>query len=221
MIMGKRRFSPGCEMIVRPSGSGLETRLVLAVAMLTMVICGSAIVLRNTTATAKEVPTWQVDAFKDLRAEELATFNGLHTAAPEIEIFHEDEDSRWPTVDELASDLIPPFVQDAAWEKNGSLGWTRTIISTQDKHIALYVGHPREVSKSGSFMLVMLHDHVKKEGNAGAASHAPYEVWIHTSPAAETPTMVTDQALINKGWREVVARRGEEETMRTKKDYVQ
>ena len=72
----------------------------------------------------------------------------------------------------------------------------------------------------GSFLLVMLHDHVKKEGNAGAAAHVPYEIWLHASPVAETPSMVTDQSLINKGWREVVARKGESETLRTKEDYV-
>ncbi len=224
MIMGKRYSTPVCEEVVRPSGSGLETRMVFAVALLTVIICGGAILFRSTGATAKVVLAWQVDAFSDLRGEELAIFNGLHTAAPEIELFHEDKgenDGGWPTVDQLAGELIPPFVHDAAWEKNGALGWTRSIISTQDKHIALYVGHPRDGAKSGSFLLIMLHDHVKKEGNAGAAVHAPYEVWIHASPIADIPTMVTDQALISKRWREVVARKGEDETRRTKGEYLQ
>lgn len=220
MIMGKANRRPYCDVVVRPSGSGTETKLVVLVALLVLVTCGSFIVLRNTTATAKSIPTWQIDAFKDLRAEELAIFNELHTAAPEIEIFHEDEGSRWPSVDELAADFVPPFVQDAAWEKNGRMGWSRNIISTQDKHIALYVGHPGDASKTGSFMLVMLHDHVKKEGNASGATHAPYEVWLHPSPAADIPTMVTDQALINKGWREIVARKGEDEARRTKEEYI-
>jgi len=215
-------MSPGCVKVVRPSGTGLETRLVLMVALLTVLICGGSILLRNTSSAIRETPDWQIDAFKDLRTEELATFNGLYTAAPEIELFHEDVGSRWPTVDELESDFIPPFVQDVAWEQNGSIEWTHSIISTSSKHIALYVGHPRQEALSGSFLLVMLHDHVKKEGNAGAISHAPYEIWLHVSPAADIPSMVTDQALINKGWREVVARRGEDEMKRTKgEDYLQ
>lgn len=220
MIQGKGTPNAACEVVVRPAGSGLETRLVLAVALLTILICGGAIVLRNTAATAKEVPAWQVDAFKTLRAEELAVFNGLQTAALEIDMYHEDE-AGWPTVDELAADYISPFVRDAAWEQNGKIAWTRNIISTQDKHIALYVGHPANTERSGSFMLLMLHDHMKKEGNAGGVAHAPYEVWIHASPVAEIPTMITDQSLISKGWREVVARKGEQETRRTKGEYVQ
>lgn len=220
MIMGKKYSTPVCEVVVRPSGAGLETRMVFAVALLTIIICGSVILFRSSGATAKVIPAWQVDAFSDLRGEEMAIFNGLYTAAPEIELFYEDEGG-WPTVDQLAKELIPPFVHDAAWEKNGAPGWVRNIISTQDKDIALYVGHPRDGTKSGSFMLVMLHDLVKKEGNAGAAVHAPYEVWIHASPVADVPTMVTDQALINKRWREVVARKGEDETRRTKGEYLQ
>ena len=184
--------------------------MVLAVALMTVILCGIAIVLRNTTASAKAVTGWQVDAFKELRAEELATFNGLYTAAPEIELYHEEEGG-WPTVDALASGYIPPFVQDAAWQRNGAFGWTCSVISTQNAHIALYVGHPQESAESGSFMLIMLHDHEKEEGNAGLGAHAPYEIWLHPSPVAEIPTMITDQALINKGWREVVARRGEDE----------
>ncbi|QJB56952.1 DUF6162 family protein [Pseudodesulfovibrio sp. zrk46] len=218
--MGKNPRQMTREVVVKPSGSGTESRLVLMVALLTIAICSAAIVLRNTAAKAKEVPTWQVDAFEDLRAEELAIFNGLISAAPEIDIFHEDEGGEWPSVDALAADFIPPFVQDAAWKKNGAMAWIRSIINTQDKHIAMYVGHPLDVTKSGSFMLVMLHDHVKKEGNAGGATHAPYEVWIHASPVAEIPSMVTDQALINKGWREVVARKGDDETRRTREEFV-
>lgn len=219
MIMGKRYRAPSCEVVVKPSGSGTETRLVLLAALLTIAFCGAAIVLRNTTATARDVPAWQVDAFKDLRAEELAIFNGLYTAAPEIEMIHE-EMGGWPTVDALAAEYIPPFVEDAAWEKNGAMAWSRVAIASLGKHVVLYVGHPSDSSASGSFMLVMLHDHVKKEGNAGAAVHAPFEVWLHASPVADPPAVITDQALINKGWREVVARKGEEETRRTQEDFI-
>lgn len=219
MNRGRRGGLPACEVVVKPAGSGTETKLVLLFALLTIVVCGGAVALRNTTASGASIPDWQIDAFKDLGAEELAVFNSLYTAAPEIEMIHEEEGG-WPTVDALASEFIPPFVRDAAWEKNGAMAWGRKAMPAQGKHIVLYVGHPSEGDQSGSFLLVMLHDHVKKEGNAGGAPHAPYEVWLHPSPVAETPSMVTDQALINKGWREVVARKGESETLRTKKDYV-
>ncbi|WP_041721150.1 DUF6162 family protein [Pseudodesulfovibrio piezophilus] len=220
--MGKKHPLPLCEVIVKPSGSGLETRLVLLAALLTVIVCGGIIMVRHATATVQEAPSWQMNAFTDLRSEELATFNALYTAAPEIEAFHEDEDGRWPSVTELRAEFVPPFVQDAAWQRNGGLDWARSLISTSDKHIACYLGSPMEQDKSGSFLLIMLHGHVKKEGNAGASSHVPYEIWLHASPVAEFPDLVTDQALINAGWRVVVARKGEDEMRRTKGEgYIQ
>ncbi|NDV19055.1 hypothetical protein GO013_06430 [Pseudodesulfovibrio sp. JC047] len=221
MTLRDRNMAPGCECVVRPAGAGVETRLVLLVAFLTVMVCGGSIFLRTSSARVAEVSGWQVDAFNDLRAEELALFNGLYTAAPEIMAFHDDSNGQWPSVTDLETDLIPPFIRDSAWRKNGAMEWSNSILSTKDKHIALYVGHPQDSDISGSFLLVILHDHVKKEGNAGAATHAPFEVWLHPSPVAETPTMVTDQALINKGWREVVARKGEDEMKRMKgEDYL-
>jgi len=215
VIMGKRYTPPVCEVVVRPAGAAVETKLVLLVALLTVVVCGSAIALRRAPSENATSPDWQVDAFRDLRAGELAVFNNLYTAAPEIEMSHEF-DGGWPSVDQLATSLVPPFVRDAAWEKDGAMSWSRSIIDSRDKHIALYLGHPGKGAQSGSFLLIMLHDHVKKEGNAGADAHAPYEIWRHVSPVASAPEMITDQALINKGWRQVVARRGEQETRRAK-----
>lgn len=217
MIMGKRLNDPRCEVVVRASGSGRETRYVALVAFLTLIICCSAIVLRNTTAKAVPVPSWQVDAFNDLTTSELATFNALHSAAPEIDILHEDG-LEWPSVDQLALEYMPPFVQDAAWEMSGKLAWSRTVISTKDKHIACYLGRPSNPKKSRAFLLVMLHDH----GPVNGTAHAPYEVWLHESVAVDMPSMINDQALINSGWREVVARSGEKEIARTKgEEYLQ
>nr|WP_277749736.1 MULTISPECIES: DUF6162 family protein [unclassified Pseudodesulfovibrio] len=211
--MGIRKRTTRCEVVVCPSGTGQETWMVFAAALVTVIMCSVAIVLRNTTASARVVPAWQVDAFKELRAEELAIFNGLYTAAPEIQMYHED-DGGWPTVDALASWHVPPFVHDAAWIKNGAFGWTRSVIATQDEHVALYVGHPQDSGESCSFLLVMLHEHDHED----EAAHAPYEIWLHASPVEKIPTMISDQALINKGWREVVARKGEDEMKHTKNE---
>ncbi len=220
MIMGKRYQPPVCEVVVRPSGSGTETRLVLLAALLTVLVCGATVLFRTASASVKPVPSWRVNAFRDLPPAQLGVFNALYNAAPEIEMIHE-ETGGWPTTDALAAEYIPPFVEDAAWEKNGSLGWSRVAIASPGRHIVLYVGRPDDGARSGTFMLVMLHDHVKKEGNAGGATHAPFEVWMHASSSAEVPDMITDQALIGQGWREVVARRGEQETRHDTKDFAQ
>jgi len=81
------------------------------------------------------------------------------------------------------------------------------------------VGRPQ--GEGATFMLVMLHEHIKKEGNAAGAVHAPFEVWMHPSSASEIPKTVTDQALIGQGWREVLARKGEGEIRSDSGDFVQ
>lgn len=216
--MGKRFVGPVCEEVVRPSGSGRETGLVLLSALLTILVCGSVVALRNSATEAGPAPSWQVDAFGELGAGELAVFNALSTAAPEIEMIHE-ETGDWPTVARLEADYLPPFVEDAAWERNGAFAWGRVAIASAEKHIMLYVGRPR--GDGAAFMLVMLHDHVKKEGNAGGSVHAPFEIWMHPSSAAEVPETLTDQMLIGQGWREVLARRGEEEIRRGREGFIQ
>lgn len=208
-----------CEVVVPPAGGTFETQLVVMVAFVTIILCGCGILLRGAGAEEHDVPAWQVDAFSDLQPKELAIFNALLTSAPEIEMIHEDEFD-WPSVTELAEAQLPPFVQDSSWRSDGRYNWMRNIISTEDKHIVLYMGSPGGDTKTGSFLLVMLHDHVKRQGNAGGAGHAPFEVWIHPSSSPAFPEMSTDQALINGGWREVVARKGEREMKKSRgEDY--
>ena len=205
MIMGRRREAARCTVVVRPAGPAPETRLVLAAALLTVLVCAGIIALRHGPATARELPEWRIDAFAELRPRELAVFNGLRSAAPEIDLYHAEEGG-WPTVDALADEFIPPFVRDASWRRNGGHHWTRSVLTSPGRHVALYVGHPEDSAVSGTFLLLMLHSHAKGQGNADTGVHAPNEVWLHASPVAPIPDMVTDQALIAKGWREVVAR---------------
>ncbi|MEF2232127.1 MAG: DUF6162 family protein [Pseudodesulfovibrio sp.] len=206
MIMGRRRGAACCTTVVRPAGPAAETRWVLAAALFSLLVCAGAISLRHGTVSARELPEWRIDAFAELRPQELAVFNGLCSAAPEIDLLHAGEGG-WPSVDALAGEFIPPFVRDGAWQRNGGHHWIRSELSSTDRHVALYVGHPEDAEASGTFLLLMLHSHAKGQGNADAGVHAPYEVWLHASPVADIPSMVTDQALIGKGWREVVARR--------------
>jgi hypothetical protein len=110
-------------------------------------------------------------------------------------------------------------VEDAAWERNGAYAWDRVAIASAERHIVLYVGRPQR-EDTAVFMLVMLHDHIKKEGNAGGAVHAPFEVWMHRSGVVEVPGTITDQALIGQGWREVLARRGEGESRRGMGEFI-
>jgi hypothetical protein len=211
MIMGHRSSQFTCEEIVRPAGSHIESILVLLLSLIVVAVAGSVIVLRGTASTASAAQPWSVDAFTELLPAELAVFNALETAVPELEMIHEDDG--WPTVAGLASELVPPFVQDGAWERNGRFDWERSVISTSERHIVCYIGRPG-VEGMRTFLLVMLHEH--GANHFMEEKHSPYEIWVHADPAVSIPNMVADNALVVGGWREVMARSGSDLVLNSK-----
>ncbi|NDV28552.1 DUF6162 family protein [Desulfovibrio sp. JC010] len=258
----------GCVKVIRPSSSGTETKFVFAAMLLTLVVCASSIALRHISKKEYSLPDWQINAFDSLNPQELAVYNGLVSAGAEIDAIHADDNNRWPTVAELEEDFIPPFTKDSGWEKDGRIFWQRKILDSGYSHLALYRGISKESDKiRGTFLLAMIHDHVKKQGNAVSDAqaeldsfkidsyettpqpaekkfpamttgmeemdseqphvhpqgghkvkqgHAPYEIWFHAANDKSFPTIITDQALINAGWKEIVSRSGEDEMKRTK-----
>lgn len=209
------RREHACTVVVRPAGAGREALAVLCLALAVVAVCGWSIGVRAGLTPDPAVEPWRMDAFADLAAAELAVFNALRTAAPEIEAMHE-ESGQWPTMTELEGAYIDPFVRDLSWRGNGALAWTRSVSATSDTHIALYLGSPEMCGQSRSLLLLMSHDHVRRQGNAAGRAHPPHEIWLHPACAPDFPEIVTDQALISAGWREVTARTGDTETRRAR-----
>lgn len=203
--------------VVAPASGKRESRWVLSVAVCISLFCAAGIGIRNTQPAPHVVDAWQINAFTDLSGPELGTYNALRTAALEIEDVHKEQQDQWMTLAELTDLYIPPFIHDAAWRKAGKLRWSRKVQLAKEMHIAMYLGNPQESGISGSFLLLMLHNHIKKQGNAASGpTHAPFEVWYHSGEQKPFPEMVTDQALIAAGWREVVALEGKDEVKRMK-----
>lgn len=205
------------ETLVAPAKGGKETFWLLIVAAVILMCCGTAIGMRMNTDYKKSIDTWQVNAFSELEAGEISIFNALQTAAEEIAETHEMEPTSWMSVEELEELYVPPFAHDAAWNKQGKIKWTMQSGSSDNVHIGLYLGHPQAEDIQSAFLLLMLHEHKKKQGNAATGpTHAPYEIWINDKKSQDFPTIVTDQALIAAGWKEIVALTGEDEMKRMK-----
>ena len=205
------------EHIVSPAISSAETRWLLLI-ILAIFICYSIVITTQTRSGAeKQLEVWQLNAFEALNASELAVFNALQIAALEIEQTHHWENGRWLEIEELAELYITPFVKNAAWRKQGQIEWSQKIIPGDDRHIALYRGLPQTEDVRGAFLLLMLHDHEKKQGNVSTGpTHAPFEIWLHKNRDQRFPEIITDQALISTGWQEIVALTGEDEVIRMK-----
>lgn len=203
--------------IVKPANSTQETRWLFLVVVLVFFCCASFITFRTGDNQVKDIENWQLNAFEDLNGNELAIFSALQTAAIEISDLHEFEGPGWASVEKLEEIYVPPFVRDSAWRKQGEIDWTMKDLQVGELHIAIYQGRPAKEAIGGTFLLLMLHDHKKKQGNAAAGkTHAPYEIWFNTNLDKKSPDVITDQALISSGWREVVALTGEDELIRTK-----
>ncbi len=220
MATNKTIGSP-LETIVTPAKGGTETRWLLIIACCILIVCAIAIFARTGSVDQITMESWQINAFKDLNAKEIGIFNSLLTASIEIEETHDFEGS-WLEVNELAGMYIPPFVKDSAWEKQGKITWEKKILDADQRHIAMYRGIPSTPDIRGAFLLLMLHDHQKKQGNAAkVASHAPFEIWFHKNTRQKFPEIITDQALISAGWNEIVALTGEDEVNRMKGKTIQ
>ena len=202
--------------LVSPSGKRRETAFVLLAAVLVSITCGTLIFINQKRSDVAELADFQIRAFFSLNEQELAVFNGLYTAAVEIDEIH-NEDEEWLTVSQLEEDLLPPFTKDASWERSGRFTWSRELRPTGSMDIALYTGHPAQGTTAGSFILLFLHDHKQKQGSARTEPrHAPYEIWYHPSPEKNAPQAATDQGFISAGWKEVLAYSGADEVKRIK-----
>lgn len=67
------------------------------------------------------------------------------------------------------------------------------------RHVALYLGVPRDAGSFGCFLLVMRHDHAGKRPGTDTVEHAPWEIWHHDGPDVAFPEIVTDQAPHGQG----------------------
>lgn len=210
------------ETIVAPAKGSAETKWLLLVASIIISICAATISARTAHTVQNRTESWQLNAFTDFNSQETGVFNGLLNAAYEIGHTHDYQNGHWMEIRELEEFYIPPFVKDAAWKKQGNISWEQKVISVNNRHMALYKGVPANDTIGGSFLLLMLHEHKKKQGNAAKGpTHAPYEIWFHTNVDQKFPVIITDQALINAGWREVIALTGEDEVLRTKGKTIQ
>lgn len=206
-------------VLVRPARGEGELRWLLLFSTVIIFLCAMVIASGRKLGGQAELQPWQINAFQELRPEELGTFNALRTAALEIDDVHEDG-GVWMDILDMQSLVIPPFVRDAAWRRQGRMGWEMRIPVSEKTDMALYLGVPKDFAVSGSFLLVMLHEHVRKQGNTVESDqqslHPRYEIWHTNSTSVQFPEIVTDQALISAGWKEVVALTGSDEIERMK-----
>ena len=205
--------------VVKPASAGREGVYFILVTAMVVAVAGILIMCRTRVEPQKVLFEYQISGYKDLNNSEQTTFVALYTAAMEIDAFHDDNEGTWLSVKELQEQFIPPFAHDRAWETSGKLAWTQKIRNREKIHMTAYLGKPSVPDISGSFLLVLSHDH-GEEGDCriGEPEHdeEPFAIWYIAEAEVDFPEGLTMQSLTLKGWKEVIPYKGEDERRRIK-----
>jgi hypothetical protein len=205
--------------VVKPTGSsreGLYFVLTTAVVIAVAAIC----IMHRTRAEPERVLfEYQISGYKDLNSFKQGTFVALYTAAMEIDAAHDNNEGTWLSVKDLQERFMPPFAHDRAWAMSGKLIWTQKILNKDMIHATAYLGKPSISDISGSFLLVLLHNH-STEGDyqIGEPEHdeEPFKIWYSGETAVDFPEKLSVRSLAIMGWKEVIPYTGDDEMKRIK-----
>ena len=184
--------------------------------------------------------SWQVRSFDGLRPVDQAIHSALLPAAEEITWFNNDTGG-WITIADAQERLLPPFYRDAFWRTNGEVHWQLILPGHHEAHVieheepaghidqaavkavpnpvsegtlgqgaTVYYGTGGRVPGQSAYLLVIGHAH------AGVMWTNQSTIWLHLDPNAAYPSVVRPDALVSKGWRQVIPYNGASELERVK-----
>lgn len=171
--------------VVRPAGAGHESLQVLLLSLAILLVAALVVLLRSETQVQESVASHQLDARRDLNAAEQGIHTDLSVALDEIRLL-QDEQQALPTVQALAEEALPPFVDDASARKRGAHQWQLLQLGDQ----AAYLGLSGDTAVAGSFLLL--------------AAPGGVDIWLQRSQAPAAPTDLQADALSAAGWQQVV-----------------
>lgn len=173
----------GTTHVVRPAGAGHETLYVLLLCLIILAVASTVVALQGKTEEVQAVASHQLDARRDLSAGEQGLYADLRVTLDEIQ-WLQQEHSALPTPAELAEEGFAPFAEDASSVSRGSHRW-------QLLEPAAYLGLSQALDTSGSLLM-----------RVGGAEP---DIWLNRRAHLAAPTDLSDQALIDAGWQQIVA----------------
>lgn len=185
------------DVVVKPAGIGAENKYLLLLVLAIVLLSAAVILLDRTPLPEHQYEENQLDAGRDLNPVEQGIYADLKSAAEEIR--WQLEAGTAPSIESLAADFIPPFVQDAVSDERGHHQWQLQQLPEQ----SLYWGLSGNAVQAGSFLL-LIGDH----DNQTAESSNPSSIWYHPGSAesidSHTDKLSTSE-LHHQGWLQVVS----------------
>lgn len=169
--------------VVRPAGAGHETLNVLLLCLLILAVAGSVVAWRGVSHEPEPVASNQYDARRDLSAAEQGIYADLRVTLDEIRLLASEQQTPI-TPQQLGDEGFAPFATDASSVSRGDHAWQMIEQS--------YLGLSRTPSVAGSFLMRV-------------DSGEQPDIWINRNVSLPTVSDLSDQALIDSGWKQVVA----------------
>ncbi len=146
-------------------------------------IAAGVVSLHRETQDVRSIASHQLDARRDLTAAEQGIYADLRVTLDEIRLLA-DEQQTPITPQQLGEEGFAPFAQDASSVSRGGHVWQRVDQS--------YLGLSEAPSVAGSFLMRV-------------DSGEQPDIWINRSASATSVSDLGDKALIDAGWKQVVA----------------
>jgi len=145
-------------------------------------VAGSVVAWRYESQEVTAVAAHQLDARRDLTAAEQGIYADLRVTLDEIQLLRE-ESSALPQPAQLAEEGFAPFARDASSVSRGNHAWQ--LLGEQ-----AYLGTSPNPDVAGSFLLRI--------------GDTP-DIWLNRQHAVSPPADLSDAALNQSGWQQVIA----------------
>ncbi|KPX00716.1 DUF6162 family protein [Pseudomonas savastanoi] len=176
-------MSAPTRQIVRPAGAGHETLYVLLLCLLILGVAAGVVSLHRDTQETHSLASHQLDARRDLTAAEQGIYADLRVTLDEIRLLATEQQTP-VTPQQLGDEGFAPFAQDASSVSRGGHTWQMVEQS--------YLGLSQAPNVAGSFLMRVDSDNQP-------------DIWINRSASIAPVSDLDDKALVDAGWKQVVA----------------
>ncbi|KPX46825.1 DUF6162 family protein [Pseudomonas ficuserectae] len=176
-------MSAPTRQIVRPAGAGHETLYVLLLCLLILGVAAGVVSLHRDTQETHSLASHQLDARRDLTAAEQGIYADLRVTLDEIRLLATEQQTP-VTPQQLGDEGFAPFAQDASSVSRGGHEWQMVEQS--------YLGLSQAPNVAGSFLMRIDSDNQP-------------DIWINRSASIAPVSDLGDKALVDAGWKQVVA----------------
>lgn len=141
--------------IVRPLNSRKENLYVITAVVVILFVAFLLFKLQHNKKNISKLSGNEISLYEDMSNIESSIYGDIKNALIEIDILKNDN-SEYPSIEDLQAEMIPPFYKDEAWENKGSLIWHKHVHSGT----TYYLGISGDLTKAGNFIIEVNNNNI-------------------------------------------------------------